>query len=117
MGTAYLIHGLADGMGKEAFADAYAHPEDWPEDWDTGDIEDAIRHCTAACMLTASFGSGRALTVLECHERLAGHSAGIEMDRWNNDRGIELSNTSPPPSPYDCLARCLDALANGELSK
>ncbi len=103
VGTAYLIHDLAGRMGDAA----------------GGDVANAIRHCTAGCMLTAAFGSDRALAVLECHEKAGEGVFGsdTDVDRYNNAKGIELGSTSPPPSPDDCLDGCLRALDDGELNQ
>ena len=114
LGTIILIHELATEMGRELQADTSIT---LPVGWGPGDATDAVRHCAGACMLTASFGPARALAVLECHEEHGPHTWGIEMDRWNNDRGIELGDTSPPPSPTDCRSRCREALENGELRR
>lgn len=106
LGGIYLIKELATDTAKKSRNDLVRlFPGHTP-----GDLVNAFRHCTGACMLTASFGPTVAWEIEECHETPGAPDTDTVADRHNNAVGNRLGNTSPPPSPIQCADRCLDAM-------
>ena len=111
VGTVWLIHDVA---AETAGAEGDRMAERWPTN-NRERMINALRHCLAGCMLTASFGPNRARNIEECHEASGVFGSDTGTDRNNNAAGNSLGNSTPRPSPDDCLNRCLSAMGDGSL--